>query len=572
MFPRATWSVAETNDSIVDEISRNAGVSPIVASCLANRGLTDLNSIREFLEPRLGMLTLPDNMADLDVAARRTVDAIRRGEKIGVFGDYDVDGVTSAALVASFFRDINIYTETMIADRFGGGYGLSAGVVDRMIEVGCTLLIVLDCGTSDHEAVDRASKAGIDVIIVDHHGVEGAHPKAVAFVNPQRKDCQFPDKTMAAVGLAFYYVAAVRTLLVEEGDISKSHADPRQLLDLVALGTVADVAKLTGNNRIFVSHGLKILSSCKRGGLSALMKISKIRTRRMRTDHISYQLAPRLNAAGRLASARDSYELLMSTEHKESVRLAERLEQLTLERRQVEERVSKQARRQVSEERLAEQPAIVVAGDGWHRGVIGIVAARLSEEFDKPTYVIGFDGDVGTGSARAPGKQVHLHHSLLAASDSLVRFGGHRDAAGFMVEREKLKTLREQIGEYVARESTQDNDSQHIACDGRLNPSQLTSDLLLELERIGPFGNGNPEPIFEVAGLNVLSGRVVGVNHLKLELKTPSGTVAAFGPRMGEYADGIPPMIRVAAAITVDEWRGENVPELRLVKPPVSDE
>ena len=569
MLPEATWTVAGPDTSVVEMLAGELGLNPIVARCIVNRGHDDPSLVREYLEPRLSSLTSPDSMADLSRAAKRTVEAIARGERIGVFGDYDVDGVTSAALVTSFLRDLDVDGETAIADRFAGGYGLTPAVVEEMHAKGVALLIVVDCGTSDHAAANRARELGVDIIIVDHHAVEGNHPEVAAFVNPQRKDCGFPDKGLAAVGLAFYFVAAVRSRLVEGGRLERSKVDPRNYLDLVALGTVADVAPLVGNNRIFVSFGLKQLSESRRPGLTALVKTSRIRSRRMRSEHISYQLAPRLNAAGRLASARDSFEILIARGQRESAALADRLEALTMERRQIEERVSNEARRQVDELGIRNSPVIVVGGDGWHRGVLGIVAARLGEEFRRPTYVIGFEGDEGVGSARSQG-QINLHKSLMAVERHLVRFGGHRDAAGFTIERSSLTAFRKDLSSHVASLDRRMAPAP-LVCDGRLNPSQLTSSLLSDLERLGPFGNGNPEPVFEVAGLDVLGARVVGGSHLKLELKTPTGTVSAFGPRMGAIATEIPPMIRVAASVTHDEWRGEGTPELRLVQPPSSD-
>jgi single-stranded-DNA-specific exonuclease len=553
----------------VDDLVDKLGVSRILATCLVNRGLCDIDTVRDHLEPRLAQLLLPGKMAGLSAAAERAVEAIRQKERVGVFGDYDVDGVASAALVVSFLRELSVETETMIADRFKGGYGLGPDVVERLVESGCGLIIVVDCGTSDHEAMERAAKLGVDVIIIDHHRVEGPHPRALAFINPQRADCDFPDKTMSAVGLAFYFVAAVRAKLVELGRIGRDGVDPRSLLDLVALGTVADVALLKGNNRIFVSYGLRQMSVGRRPGVDALFRSSKIRANKIRANHISFQLAPRLNAAGRVANAYDAFDLLVSGGSEHCGMLARKLEQLTKERRRIEEQVSDEARRQVEQMKLQDQPVMVLAGDGWHPGVIGIVAAKLVEEFSKPSYVIGFNGDVGVGSARASGR-INLHQSLVVAAHALVRYGGHREAAGFMVERARLEDLRSALVDFATTESTALPDSE-VVCDAGLNPSQLKMSLLEDLDRLGPFGNGNPEPVFEIAGLNVLDSRVVGANHLKLELKTPTGYVSAFGPRMGRFSGNLPPMIRVAASLSEDEWRGKGTLDLRLVCPPVPD-
>jgi single-stranded-DNA-specific exonuclease len=566
---RATWSVAEVDTARIESLARELGLSLPVARCLALRNLRDAAEVRSFLDPRLADLSRPDGMVDLDVAADRTARAVVRGERVGVFGDYDVDGVTSVALVTGFLGEVGATTETMVADRFSGGYGLGAETVERLAATGCTLIIVLDCGSSDHRAVERAAELGVDVVIVDHHRVEAPPPKAVACINPQREDCAFPDKTMAAVGLAFYFVAAVRNALERRRHLERKSVDPRSFLDLVALGTVADVMPLVGNNRILVTHGLRQISTSPRPGLTALLRSARIRSRKIRADHIAYQLAPRLNAAGRVASAEDALALLLTRDARQATLLAERLEQLTVQRRALEEQVTTEARRKAEEMLGDDPPVVVVAGDGWHRGVIGIVAARLSEELGRPAFVVGFDGDVGTGSARAQG-QLNLFATLNACAAELVRFGGHGDAAGFVVTREGFARAARAIVDR-ARSAAVATKPRALVCDASISARQLNASILGELDRIGPFGNGNPEPVFEITGLDVLAGRVVGGSHLKLELKTPSGTVSAFGPRMGRLAENLPQLVRVAATISADDWRGGDVPGLRLVSGPIAE-
>ena len=569
MLARATWSVAEVDTAQIERLARDLGMSHPVARCLILRGLADALQVRSFLEPRLGDLSRPDGMADLEVAADRTARAVMGGERVGVFGDYDVDGVTSAALVTGFLNEVGASTETVVADRFSGGYGLGAEVVERLASSGCTLLVAVDCGSSDHRAVDRASALGVDVVIVDHHRVEAPLPKVVACINPQREDCGFADKTMAAVGLAFYFVAAVRNALERRRHLERKAVDPRWFLDLVALGTVADVMPLVGNNRILVAHGLRQISTSPRPGLTALLRTARVRSRKIRTDHIAYQLAPRLNAAGRVASAEDALALLLTRDARQAERLAERLEQHTVQRRSVEEHVTIEARRKAEDALRDDPPVLVVGGDGWHRGVLGIVAARLSEEYGRPAFVVGFDGDVGTGSARAQG-QLNLFATLNACAAELVRFGGHGDAAGFVVMREGYDRAARAIADH-ARSAAVVPKARSIVCDASIPARQLNAAILGELERIGPFGNGNPEPVFEITGLDVLESRVVGGSHLKLELKTPTGTVSAFGPRMGDLAEHLPPLVRVAATISADEWRGGDVPGLRLVSSPIAE-
>jgi single-stranded-DNA-specific exonuclease len=505
-------------------------------------------------------------MADLEKAADRVAKAIAAKERVGIFGDYDVDGVTSAALVTLFLRQVGVEIEPFLADRFSG-YGLSPEVIEAMDGRGCTLAICLDCGTSDHDAAARASRKGIDLIVVDHHRIEGPFPEVHSFVNPQRSDCGFGDRTLAAVGLAFYFVGAVRSALHGRGLVRREELDLRPLLELVALGTVADVMPIQGNNRILVQYGLRQMSRSPSEGLQALLRVAKIRAQRLRSDHIAFQLAPRLNAAGRVSHARDAFELLVSRGRNESEELAARLDTLSSNRRILESAVLEQARADIESRHLHERRVIIVSGENWHRGVLGIVASRLVDSYARPVCVISLEGDSGTGSARGRG-QINLHQMLASSAALLKRFGGHRDAAGFSVHRSQLAHFEQAVADYVERHWSKVS-VQPLECETHLEPSELCAELVEQVERLGPFGNGNPEPVFEVDGLYVLEKRVVGQDHLKLRLKTPTGTLSAFGPRLAAAIGEIPPLVKLAATLTVDEWRATGFPELRLVAPPV---
>lgn len=508
----------------------------------------------------------PEGMPDLPKAVERVANAVMRKERIGVFGDYDVDGITSASVVSQFLKFMKVEVETFIADRFSG-YGMGPGAIDDFVSRGCTLIIAVDLGTSDHAAAARAKAAGVDLTVIDHHSVEGDFPDVYAFVNPKRKDCRFSDKTLAAVGLSFYFVAAVRTELCRRGFLRKEDWDLRGLLDLVALGTVADVVPLRGNNRILVHHGLRCLSDSPRIGLRKLMRVAKIRSARIRSEHIAYQLAPRLNAAGRIGRAEEAFHLLASGDPIQAEALAARLDQLSQERRRLENEVLAAARSRLTEPGEEALPIVFVAGDGWHRGVIGIVASRLVEETKKPAYVVGIDKGEGIGSVRGRGR-FNVYESLAHASDHLARFGGHKEAAGFTVMKDQVLALKRSLCDFAAKTDVLDED-EILECDDKLRASEIDAELVREIERIGPFGSGNPEPLFDIDGLYVLDQRVIGQDHLKLELKTPSGRISAFGPRMAALAGRLPPLIRAAAHVTFDEWRGNGEPELRLAAAPI---
>lgn len=566
MAQEPTWTLKKTDPEAVSQFEKLLGLRKPTVTCLIHRGIVDADSADRWLNPRLADLTAPEGMPDLPKAAIRLAEAVMGNECIGVFGDYDVDGITSASVVTLFLRSVKAAVETGIADRFSG-YGMGPGVVEQFRSRGCKVILAVDLGTSDHAAAAHAKGAGIDMVVIDHHSAEGEFPDVFAFVNPKRKDCGFADKTLAAVGLSFYFVAALRTELCKRGYLRKEDADLKGLLDLVALGTVADVMPLRGNNRILVYHGLKCLSDTPRIGLRKLMRVARIRSARIRSEHIAYQLAPRLNAAGRIGRAEEAFNLLIAEDPVQADILALRLDQLSQERRRLENEVLDAARKQLTASDAADMPVTFVAGDGWHRGVLGIVASRLVEETKKASYVVGFDKDEGIGSVRGRGR-LNVYESLMNARVRLERFGGHKDAAGFTVSRENLNALRDALCAFSVAAQLPDT-SDILACDDRLRASEIDAELVAEMERLGPFGPENPEPLFDIDGLFVLEQRVIGQDHLKLELKTPSGRISAFGPRMGQLAGTLPPLIRTAAHVTFDEWRGNGEPELRLAAPPI---
>lgn len=565
LYSDARWILARPDPEAVDFLSRSLGICRAAAACLVNRGISDPAAAQTFIGARLSDLDSPDGMADMDRAVERAVTAVRNSEKVAIFGDYDVDGVSSAALVAGFFKSLGLDVEVKISERFVG-YGMDRVTVEEFAALGCSLIVAVDCGTSDHEAADRAAEMGIDLVVIDHHRVEGEPPQAFAFVNPQRKECRFRDKSLASVGLAFYFAAASRTALCEAGLIRRGDLDVRSMLDLVALGTVADVVPFGLNNRILVKNGLRMISSTPRPGIEALMKVARIRTQRLRSDHIAFQLAPRLNAAGRMGSASLAFDLLMSTDRSKADSLAHKLDRLSKERRLIEDEVVSGAKRQLQQEDLLSQKVLVVSGDGWHRGVLGIVAARMAEKICKPVYVVGFHEDVGTGSARGHG-QIDLHASLSSAADYLVRFGGHRDAAGFTLLKEHFDKFKEHLAEY-SRAMWKEVQGDKILCDAQIDAVDLTSALIDEIEKLGPFGPGFSEPVFEINGLSVRESRIVGDDHLKLNLVARSANVSAFGPKMGNLAAQIPEVITVAATIGVDDWKGDGSFGLKLMAPP----
>jgi single-stranded-DNA-specific exonuclease len=569
------WRIRDIDGDTVTTLAGALRVLPTTARCIAGRGVATADGARAFLAPRLGALRPPHGMAGMELAVGRLVRAITRNERIGVFGDYDVDGVTTAALLASFLRELGAPCVAEVARR-DAGYGLGAREVGLFAERGCTLLVTGDCGTSDVDAIAAASDRGIDVIVVDHHTVpvqdehSRPHP-ALALVNPFRADSTFPFRGMASVGLAFYLAAAVRTALCRAGFFAeRAEPDMRQLLDLVAVGTIADLVPLVGENRILTRAGLKVLTERRRPGLAALLDRAGVEpSRRIDERDIGWKIAPRMNAPGRLGEAGPALALLLASDRAEGERWAEQLEVANQRRRELQDHVYAEALARVGEP----GPAVVVAGEGWPSGVVGIVAAKLVDHFARPAFVIAIDPGTGQGrgSARAvPG--VDLYAALRECRGQLVQFGGHAAAAGLTVDRDRVDELRDRLGEAIHRQlapacgGAAARDGATII-DAEVGLADVSERLARELGDLAPFGNGNEAPLLLARGVTVRGARRVGGDgaHLKLSLDDAAGNVRgaiAFGHGGADVADGS--TIDVAFAPAVSEWQGRTRVELTV--------
>ncbi|MGB5810348.1 MAG: single-stranded-DNA-specific exonuclease RecJ, partial [Polyangiales bacterium] len=422
-----------------------SGLGPTAAQVLIHRGVHDVDEAKDYLDATLRRLSSPDMMADRDVAAERLAHAIRMEQSVVVFGDYDVDGTTSALILTEIVRALGGRVTTRIADRFLGGYGLSDAALDRCLADEPALIVTCDCGSSDHARIDRANAEGVDVIVVDHHLVPDEPLPALAFLNPHRPDCGFPYKGLCSAGLAFSLGAALRTRF-------EASLDLRQWLDLVAVGTIADLAPLTGDNRRLVRAGLKRLGSpTTRPGLRALRQVTKLPdSDRITARDVAFRIAPRLNAPGRLGDADLTLRLLEAGSVADALGLVEEVEQKNDERKALGTRATDEAKAQV-EERYGSSPTggVVVESHDWHRGVVGIVAARLVDAFAVPAVVIAFDGDVGHGSARTV-EGFDVYSAIERGAAALEGWGGHRAAAGLTVRRSKLEAFRQSFTEASA--------------------------------------------------------------------------------------------------------------------------
>jgi single-stranded-DNA-specific exonuclease len=495
-----------------------------VARVLVGRGHRDAARVERLLSPAVSHLHDPFDMADMDRAAVRLVAAIAAGEHIVVNGDYDTDGVTGTTLLVSELRKLGARVDFFIPDRARDGYGMTERLVRRSGEVGVRVLISVDCGSSDHATIATARELGIDVIVVDHHEIPSRPDAAHAVLNPKRADCGYPFKGLSAVGVAFKLLQGVHAVMRPDT------GGPETGLDLVALGTLADVQPVVDENRVLVALGLRRLAETDRPGIQALRAMARIETGSIGSEEVGFRLAPRINAVGRVARGKLAVDLLLCPDLAQAQRLAHEVERQNTIRRELQDRVVDDAKR-AAEDFLAaadDPAALVFASDRWHPGIVGIAAARLAEDYGLPTVLIGIQNGVGRGSARSAGG-VDVRAAMADAAAHVERFGGHQQAAGLTIQPERVADFA-RLFEAAVRPRLAAERTRPLFIDARLDPAELEPGLLAALERLEPFGIGNPEPQFLLAGLPVgPATRIVGQGHLKL----------ALGPGAGSPLDAI---------------------------------
>jgi single-stranded-DNA-specific exonuclease len=541
--------------SLAELLSQRLGLSRTMAAWLSRSEQTDVDTIERFLNPRLAGLTRPDEMADRDAVAGRLARAIRKGELVAVFGDYDCDGITSCAIMTEVLRALGGRAVPLIASRFDGGYGVSPAAAQRILASRASVLVTCDCGSSDHVTLRALTAQGLDVVVIDHHLVPDEPLPAVGFLNPHRPDCGFAYKGLASCGLALSIAAALRKALGVDLDV-------RYWLDLVAVGTVADVAPLDGDNRALVRAGLDAIQKARRPGMQALLEIAKIsRDSPLTGRDIAFRIAPHINAPGRLGSADIALDLLLARDLDTARTLAATLSQLSDRRRALSEEMFVDACAEIERLGSHREAAIVIGRDGWNPGIVGIVAGRLVDRYQCPVIVVGMAAGTGRGSVRGP-TGARLHDALSQASDVLVRFGGHQQAAGLEVLEERLDALR---GRFIEAVSQQGSAPLTVASQVGLLPLVTGDDplaVLADLARLEPCGFRNPRPRFVVEG-RVTSVREVKNGHLKLELMLDDRRrLDCFAPRRGELASSLVGRVRVVGDLRHNGFSGVDAVEL----------
>ncbi|MBF0272282.1 MAG: single-stranded-DNA-specific exonuclease RecJ [Magnetococcales bacterium] len=552
-FSGKMWRLRALTTDHHRQLARESGLHGLFAAILADRGLESVLEVERYLRPLLSHLVDPMGLRDMDKAVARLVRMVEQGEPCAIFGDYDVDGVTSCALLYRYFAALGQAPRIYIPDRMSEGYGPNEPALRTLHAEGIQVVITVDCGITAFEPMQAAAKIGLDVIVTDHHQAREILPDAVAVINPNRLDDPFPHKELAGVGVAFYLVLALNRALRERGWFQSPRVEPdlKSVLDLVAVGTIADVASLTGLNRPLTAVGLRVASADTRQGLVALMAVARLRGS-LSAGQVGFQIGPRINAGGRLGQGALGAELLITDDATRAEEIAQTLEQYNHERQQLEKKILQESIAQVESQGLAERRlGLVVAGQGWHQGVVGIVASRLVERYHRPVVVMAMDADGGgKGSGRSiPG--VDLLAAVTRCEPLLRGFGGHRAAAGLTLIPGELDALIECFDRAVREGNPPELFQPVLRVDGECPLGDVDLELVGRLERLQPFGRGNPEPVWVARNVRVLDPRVLNERHVRCQLADTRDAVVdaiAFGVLPGPLGQG---MLHATARVDV---------------------
>jgi single-stranded-DNA-specific exonuclease len=563
------WRILQPDLKSVQRLSSELNCTPITACILVNRNIVSVEKASRFLNPSMQHLRPPFGLKDMDIAAERIGKAIRSNEKILIFGDYDVDGVTATAVLFEFLQQAGANISYYIPHRLKEGYGLQEHhITDYAAPHEFDLIITADCGTASHAAVRRARSAGIDIIITDHHSTSDKLPEAVAVINPQRPDCDAGFEHLAGVGVALALVIGLRKHLRESAFwTDRPEPNLKALCDLVALGTVADAVALIDENRIFTRIGLDVIrSGPNRPGLVELLKRCKIDPRQINAEDLAFQIIPRLNAAGRMDHARLAAALFTVTDSEQAGRIADNLNGLNIRRKKTEKDILREIRTYLSNNpQELNNSSLVLAHPDWHLGVLGIVASRLAEQYYRPVVLISIKDGTGKGSARSvPG--IDLYRGLTTCSEHLETLGGHAMAAGLQVKEENLLRFKQQFEETVRTQTGEKDVVPEIVIDRSLHFDEITNALIDEIETLRPFGAGNPDPLFLARNIQVSKSQIVGQNHRRMLLQQPEAAsdraVSAIhfnvdtGRPLPETFD------KIAFRLQWNRWNGRKVAQM----------
>lgn len=548
------WQIATNfSDESFIKKAKKLGLEASVANLVYQRGIQTEETLRDFLEPSLDQLHDPYELHDMDKAVTRIRQAIENYEQILIYGDYDADGMTSASIVKEALEQLGAECQVYLPNRFTDGYGPNASVYKYFIEnQGISLIVTVDNGVAGHEAIELAQSMGVDVIVTDHHSMPEVLPDAYAIIHPEHPEAEYPFKHLAGCGVAF----KLATALLEEVQV--------ELLDLVAIGTIADMVSLTGENRILVKYGLSVLKNTQRVGLQELFKIAGIQENEVDEETVGFQIAPRLNALGRLDDPNPAIELLTGFDEEEARDIALMINQKNEERKEIVQKIYDEAKTMVD----LNKPVQVLAGEGWNPGVLGIVAGRLLEELHQPVIVLNIENDLAKGSARSI-EAVDIFEALDPHRDLFVAFGGHAGAAGMTLEASKLEALSQVLVAYIEDNQVDLSTKNELFLDEELSLPDLTLETLKNFEKLAPFGMDNKKPVFYLKDFKVENARTMGAGNTHLKLKISQANVAfevvAFG--LGNLATEFSQTknLELAVTLSVNKWNGQTSLQLMLV-------
>ena len=551
------WEIYQTNEEKVEKLQEKYKLNRLLSTLLTNRGITEEAEITKFLNPKRSDFYDPFGMPDMEKAAERILKAIKDKEQIIIYGDYDVDGITSVTVLKSFLEERGIQVNVYIPNRLNEGYGLNKTAMEEIAKQGNKLMITVDCGITAVDEVEYAKTFGIETIITDHHEPAEELPKAIAVVDAKRKDNKYECRNLAGVGVVFKLIQALSI---------KLGLDPKEYLkylDIVCVGTISDIVPLTDENRVIVKLGLKLVEQTKNLGLKEILQscgYSKINS-----TTISFGVAPRINACGRMGHQEEALNLLLSKEENEVKELTQKINEYNKTRQEIEKNIYNEAVEQIEKEGLDTQNTIVVSGKGWHHGVIGIVSSKITELYFKPSILLCYDNELAKGSGRSiPG--FDLHDALMKCQDTIEKFGGHSMAIGITIKKDNFDKFANEL-EQIAKDSKIDEIVPIINVDAKINLNEVSRETVESLKQLEPFGEGNKTPIFALKNLKVDSIRSLSEGkHIKMTLKDGNSVVNAIGFNLGYLADEyrIGDKIDVVGTLEINSFNGVDSLQINL--------
>lgn len=551
------WSFYEVDEAKNNEISNKYNITNLLARILINRGITEDEEIRTFLDPTRNDFYDPFLLPDMEKAVDRIIEAINNKEKVIIYGDYDVDGITSVTVLKKFLKERGLETGYYIPNRLEEGYGLNKEAIKKIIEQKYTLIITVDCGISGIEEIEECNKLGVQTIVTDHHEQGDILPNAYAVIDAKRKDNKYPFRELAGVGIVFKLIQAISTKLnLEDKEYLK-------YLDIVSVGTISDIVPLVNENRVIAKLGLMLIKMTKNIGLRELIIASNYKL--IDSNTISFGIAPRINACGRMGHQEEALKLFLTDNIVEAKEITNKLNKYNLERQEKEGSIYKQALEKLKNEGIEDRNTIVLGGDNWYHGVIGIVASKLTESFFKPTILICFEGEEGKGSGRSiPG--FDLHEALNYSSKVLEKFGGHAMAVGLTLKKENFEKFKDKFEE-IAKQKNVKQILSTIKIDGEISKNDLKLETIEELKKLEPFGEKNAKPNFLYKGLKINSIRALSEGkHLKLSLRDDNQLIDVIGFNLGNLADEflIGDKVDIVGTLEINEYNGIKKVQINL--------